>query len=175
MSTEVGIARRYARALFELIDDGADHLQAPLLQLSEAADINEVAAVLAAVSVPASRKHKMLSTIVKALPAELERLLAMLANREKLTLLPAIGAQLTEMMQANADAIDVELIAAIRLTAAVRNKIVAALEPVIGRKLNITTHQNKAIIGGFIVNIGDRRIDYSIRTRLNSMRAALAG
>jgi len=175
MSTEVGIARRYARALFELINDGADQLQQPLQQLAEAANHHEVATLLAATSVPAEVKKGVLSTIVKDLPSEMDRLLTILADRNKLTLLPVIADQLAAMMQTCAEAVDIELIAAIKLPAALRNKIAAALEPVVGKKLNITTHQNKAIIGGFIVNIGDRRIDHSIRTRLNGMRAALAG
>ncbi|MDQ6964514.1 MAG: F0F1 ATP synthase subunit delta, partial [Mariprofundales bacterium] len=86
----------------------------------------------------------------------------------------AIASQLTEMIQRSAETIDVELIAAVKIPAALRHKIEAALAPVVGKKLNITAHQNRAIIGGFIVNIGDRRIDHSIATRLNSMRAAVA-
>ncbi|MDX8412992.1 MAG: ATP synthase F1 subunit delta [Mariprofundales bacterium] len=175
MSTEVGIARRYARALFELINDGADHLQHPLQQLAEAANHHEVATLLATTSVPAEVKKGVLSTIVKDLPSEMDRLLTILADRNKLTLLPVIADQLKAMMQTCAEAVDVDLIAAIKLPAALRNKIAAVLEPVVGKKLNITTHQNKAIIGGFIVNIGDRRIDHSIRTRLNGMRTVLAG
>jgi len=175
MSTEAGIARRYARALFELVTDGADHLQVPLLQLAEAANHNEVADLLASTTVPSTVKIKVLSAIVQGLPAEMDRLLTILADRNKLTLLASIGSQFSEMMQSSAETIDVELIAAIKIPAALRNKIATSLESVVGRKLNITTHQHKAIIGGFIVNIGDRRIDHSIRTRLHGMRAALVG
>ena len=175
MSSEAAVARRYARALYELIAEGGEQLQAPLLQLAEAAKVDEVAALLEHTSVPASAKVKVLTAIVKELPAELGRLLDLLAARGKLSLLPEIGAQTTALLQADADAIDVELITAVKVPAAVRNKIAAALESVVGKKLKVTAHQNKAIIGGFIVNIGDRRIDHSIRTRLNGMRAALAG
>lgn len=175
MSSEAAVARRYARALYELIAEGGEQLQAPLLQLAEAAKVDEVAALLERTSVPASAKVKVLTAIVKELPAELGRLLDLLAARGKLSLLPEIGAQTTALLQADADAIDVELITAVKVPAAVRNKIAAALESLVGKKLKVTAHQNKAIIGGFIVNIGDRRIDHSIRTRLNGMRAALAG
>ncbi len=175
MSSEAAVARRYARALYELIAEGGEQLQAPLLQLAEAAKVDEVAALLERTSVPASAKVKVLTAIVKELPAELGRLLDLLAARGKLSLLPEIGAQTTALLQADADAIDVELITAVKVPAAVRNKIAAALESVVGKKLKVTAHQNKTIIGGFIVNIGDRRIDHSIRTRLNGMRAALAG
>jgi len=174
MSTEAGIARRYARALFELIDEGAANLTTPLSQLAEVAAIDDVADLLASASIPAAVKQATLVKIVGDLPEELNRLLSILAERNKLSLLSTIGAQVIELMQANADAVDVELIAAFKLPAAARKKIAGALETVIGKKLNITTHQNKAIIGGFIVNIGDRRIDHSIRTRLGAMRTALA-
>ena len=175
MSSEAAIARRYARALFDLISDGADNLQTPLLQLAEAAGNTEVADLLASTSIPASVKVNTLAAIVKGLPPELDRLLNLLAERGKLTLLAEIGAQTTALIQANADAIDVELITAVKVPAAVRNKIATALESAVGKKLHVTAHQNKSIIGGFVVNIGDRRIDHSIRTRLNGMRAALAG
>ncbi|MDQ6965174.1 MAG: F0F1 ATP synthase subunit delta, partial [Mariprofundales bacterium] len=76
MSTEAGVARRYARALFDLIDrDGLEHLQTPLLKLAEAAAHKDVAELLHSTSYPRDIKVGVLSTIVKDLPAELSRLL----------------------------------------------------------------------------------------------------
>jgi len=175
MSGEAVVARRYARALHELIRDGAGALRAPMGQLAEVAAVPEVAALLTNSAVPAEAKRRVLCAIVKDLPQELQRLIDILAERGKLSLLPLIQSQLAAMAQSESDTVDVELIVATRLPAAVRNKITAAMESVVGRKLNVTTHQDKRIIGGFIVNIGDRRIDHSIRTRLNGMRTALAG
>ncbi len=175
MSAEVVVARRYARALYELITEGADHLAEPLQGLAEVTAVPEVRDVLAIGGLPSDVKVKIIREAAGKLPDELERLLSLLAERNKLALLPLIHEQVTEMIQSRAEAVDVELVIATRLPAAVRNKVVQALESVVGKKLNVTTHQNKEIIGGFIVNIGDRRIDHSIRTRINGMRAALAG
>lgn len=176
MSSEAVIARRYARALHELIrDEGAGSLRAPLHRLAEAASHPEVAPLLRDPALPAAAKRGVLEALVKRMPKELRRLIALLAGRDKLALLPEIDRQLSEMIQRDADTVEVELIAATRLPASLRERIAAALEPVVGRKLKISVRQDERIIGGFIVNIGDRRIDHSIRTRLHGMRAALAG
>ncbi|MDX8409473.1 MAG: ATP synthase F1 subunit delta [Mariprofundales bacterium] len=174
MSTESRIARRYARALFELIDDGDAALRQPLAALTQASELDEMADFLALSTIPAASKKALLTSIVKELPAELDRFLTILADRNKLTLIATIGNQIEEMIQANAAEVDVELIVATRIPAALRNKIAAALETRVGKKLNFEVRQHKAIIGGFVINIGDRRIDHSVRTRLGGLRAAIA-
>jgi len=166
------IARRYARALFELIEENAS-LHQPLVDLTEVARNDELSALLANPAIPASIKESVLLAVVTELPEELKRLLSILSSRNKLSLLARIGEQVEAMIQANAAAVDVELIVATRISAALRNKIAAALEGTIGKKLNFKVHQHKAIVGGFIVNIGDRRIDHSLYSRLNGMRMAL--
>ncbi len=175
MSTESRIARRYARALFELIDGENAALRQPLAVLTELASVNEVAEVLSSPDIPAAQKKALLTSVIKELPVELDRFLTILADRDKLTLIATIGIQVEEMIQSNAAEVDVELIVATRISAALRNKVETALETRIGKKLNIEVHQHKAIIGGFIINIGDRRIDHSVRTRLGAMRTTITG
>ncbi|MDQ6950307.1 MAG: ATP synthase F1 subunit delta [Mariprofundales bacterium] len=175
MSSESRVARRYARAIFELIEEGATTLRQPLADLAEVAAMEDVATLLSNSTIPASVKKRILCATVTELPAELERLLTILTGRNKLTLLVLIGQQVDTMLQANASTVDVELIVATRITAALRNRIAVALEGTVGKALNIEVHQHKSIIGGFIVNVGDRRIDQSVRSRLNGLRAIMAG
>jgi len=39
--------------------------------------------------------------------------------------------------------------------------------------VKINVHVDSAILGGLVVRIGDRQIDYSLRARLEGMRKAL--
>lgn len=53
---------------------------------------------------------------------------------------------------------------------ALKNKI----EKVTGKKVHLRFHEDKSLIGGLIVKIGDRRIDGSIAGRLNTLTRELS-
>lgn len=49
------------------------------------------------------------------------------------------------------------------------------LETTAYESLEVDYHQDKALIGGMVIRIGDRVVDSSIRTKLDGMSKALAG
>ena len=47
------------------------------------------------------------------------------------------------------------------------------LEQVTGKKVELRLHEDKSLIGGVVVKIGDRRIDGSVAGRLETMKRKL--
>ena len=57
--------------------------------------------------------------------------------------------------------------------AAQQKAIADRLEQVTGKKVELRLHEDKSLIGGVVVKIGDRRIDGSVAGRLEMMKRKL--
>ena len=49
-----------------------------------------------------------------------------------------------------------------------------ALGDISGRSVRLNVSEDKSILGGLVVRIGDRLIDYSVRSRLEALKRAMA-
>jgi len=173
MST-LAISRRYAQALFELIQDGSD-LGEGLSQLAAVASVDEVRNILVSPSVDAQAKIAILNKVCAGLTAEHAGLIALLGRRNKLQLLPEINVMVEQMIRDSESEISASVTSATKLTAKNQAEISAALARQSGRKVRLETALDASLLGGLVVRIGDRQIDYSLRTRLESMRRAIVG
>ena len=61
------------------------------------------------------------------------------------------------------------------LSAAQLGALAAKLKAREGREIKIQSSVDPELLGGLVVRIGSRQIDSSIRTRLNSLAAAMKG
>jgi len=168
------ISRRYAQALFELISDGVD-LHKDLSLVATAACNEEVCAVLCSPEYPAALKHQVIVKVAGGnVCGEVDRLVAMLTERNKSTLLPEISAIVDDMVHRADSQLDASVTVATAISKATETKLNKALAASTGKKVRLTISEDKSILGGLVVQIGDRKIDYSLRTKLNGMRRALA-
>lgn len=171
MST-ASISRRYARALFELQQEGVA-IAEPLAVAAAVAAHADVAAVLDEPKVPAKAKAAIIDKAGKGLGKEIGRLVLMLCERGKGSLLPEINSMFTEMVRQASSQVEAEVISATPLNKAMQDKIAAALGKSVGRNVVIKASQDKDILGGLVVRLGDRQIDYSLRTRLEGLKRAM--
>ncbi|MDQ6993403.1 MAG: F0F1 ATP synthase subunit delta [Mariprofundus sp.] len=173
MSTLV-ISRRYAQALFELIEEGSD-LGKGLTMLAEVAEVDEVHQVLISPALHADLKISILDKICGGLTGELKNLVELLASRNKLELLPEIDAVVGKMILDSKKEITASVISAVSLSSDIEDQISALLEKESGCKVRVESSLDASLLGGVVVRIGDRQIDYSLRSRLDSMRKSIAG
>jgi len=167
------VSRRYARALFELVQEDAA-LNDDLTALAATASADEVAELLSSPEYPAEVKQAVLLKAAGKLSKQAKRLVEMLCERNKSELLPEIQQMLEEMIRQAESEVDADVIVATEIDASLKQKLAAALETSIGKKVRLNYETDKDILGGMIINIGDRKIDYSLRTKLNGLRRALA-
>jgi len=168
------ISRRYASALFELINEGSK-IELDLAKVAAVAATDEVAAVLDCPEYPARLKCNI---IIKAaggkVSAEIGRLVGLLVERGKACLLPEINAQVKEMIRLAASKLDADVTVATSLSKAMQDKLCKALVASTGKQVRLSVSEDQSILGGMVVRIGDRKIDYSLRTKLAGLRRALA-
>jgi len=166
------ISRRYARALFELIQEGSE-IQPSLGHAAQVVSMDDVVELLAAPRVTSEAKARVIEKAAGKLSGEVEQLIKMLCVRNKAELLPEINEIVNEMVRQAASKVEVDVISAAKLDAALKQKVAVVLGKAVGRKVKINVHVDSAILGGLVVRIGDRQMDYSLRTRLEGMRKAL--
>lgn len=171
MST-TAISRRYARALFEIQAEGVA-VGESLRNAAAVAEVAEVAEVLDQPQIPVSAKVAILDKAAKGLGTEVTRLVTMLCERSKASLLPEINALFEEMVRLASSEIEAEVVAATAIDKATGDKIAAALSKAVGRKVLIKASRDKKILGGLVVRLGDRQLDYSLRSRLDGLKRAM--
>jgi F-type H+-transporting ATPase subunit delta len=173
-SNTAQVSRRYARALFELVQEGST-LSEGLAVVAAVAASDEVAEVLASNTYPARVKQDiLLKATAGKLSKEIERLVIMLCERNKARLLPEIHQLVEEMIHLSESEVDADVVVAESLDETLQQKLGDALAASTGKKVRLSYTTDKNIIGGMIINIGDHKIDCSLRTKLDNLRRALA-
>lgn len=172
MSTRV-IARRYARALFDLENEGVK-VASGLERLAAAAELDEVKPLLADPELPVDAKAGLLIKLAASPGKELESFVALLCERGKAVLLPEIYEVFDLMRRQAADEVAADVVVATKLDAKEQTALATSLGKALGKKVSVTVHEDKDIIGGLVVRIGDRQIDHSVRSRLENLRRSIA-
>jgi len=171
MSTR-SVARRYARALFELEQEGVK-LRDSLAAVASVVAAPEIAVLLGRSGVPADRKAAVITRSAHNKSKEIDRLVTLLCERNKAELLPEIAELVESMIRQAASEIEAEVIGAVKLDAASQDKIAKSLGKSLGRKVNLNVSCDPGILGGLVVRVGDRQLDYSLRTRLQGLKRAM--
>lgn len=169
----VAVSRRYARALFDLSREGID-LAAGLSALAEVVSVKEVQDFLDLPGCTPEQKVKVLKKAIGSLSDELARLVSLLCERGKTSLLPEINELFEEMVRADKESVVATVVVATKPDAESRKKIQATIADVAGKKVQLEIVEDRQLLGGMVVNIGDRQIDCSLRGRLEGLRRAIA-
>ncbi len=172
-SNTAQVSRRYARALFELVQEGSS-LRDDLAGVAAVASAGEMAEFLASPEYPAALKQGVLLKAAGKISQEVTRLVTILCERNKSELLPEIHLLVEEMIRQSESEVDADIVVATEINEALQQKLAAALEASTGKKVRLNYATDKNILGGMIITIGDRKIDYSLRTKLDGLRRVLA-
>ena len=176
MAENVTIARPYADAAFKLAEAGnalgawSDALD----RLAAVAADGQMQECIAnpGVSV-ASLKQLMLDVAGSGLSAEQQNFIQVLAENERLGVLPEIRDLFTSLKNGAEGTKEAIIQSAFELDGAARAQLVADLEQRFGCKIKATVVVEPDLIGGVRIAVGDQVIDDSVRGKLASMATAL--
>jgi len=171
-------ARRYAQAMLDIAGRGAGDGQVDAFRDS----LNALAAGLGAgslralrdPSVPLARRMDALRAVTANEPAAIRSLLLLLAERDRLALLPGIATALADLVDRRAGIAKAKITTAIELDQGQQTAFVAQLERASGKKLRASFAVDPGLIGGAKVQVGDHLVDTSVRAKLDALRAQLA-
>jgi F-type H+-transporting ATPase subunit delta len=176
MAERSTIARPYAEAVFRLAD-GAGKLREwseMLAALAQVAGNERIQAAIADPNVPSPKVAGLFVSILAGkLSGEAENLVRVLADNQRLEVLPEIRAQFEVLKNDREGVVEAHIISAFDLDAAQRSELTALLEKHTGRKVRSSLAVDKELIGGVRVVIGDKVIDASMRAQLHALESAL--
>jgi|UPI0003798D2C F-type H+-transporting ATPase subunit delta len=176
MSTAL-IARRYASALFELHQEKDASFDRDMLVNAALLVAHEDAVQV--IESPVYSEAVKASFVKGALKGEdanvVTRLIDLLAGRNKLSLLPEIVVQLDELIAQASRALEAKVTVASPLDKREQSSLAKSLKALLGSDVTLNVVQDNAILGGLVIQMGDRKIDCSLRGKLEGLRRTIAG
>ncbi|MBX7482518.1 F0F1 ATP synthase subunit delta [Qipengyuania qiaonensis] len=175
---QASLAGRYASALFDLASENGTvtSVESDLEKLETAlAESVELAAVTTNPKVSRADAQKALGGVSTVLGvSELtQNFLGVLAQNRRLAQLPAVIRAFRAIAAAQRGEVTAEVTSAHALTDAQLAELKTKLTAREGRTVKLSTKVDPDLLGGLVVTIGSKRIDASIRTRLNSLSQAM--
>lgn len=175
MAETLTIARPYAEAAFNLARESNQlpSWSGALARLATVVD-NEVARDL--VGNPQLSPAQVASVIADAagqLSAEQMNFVRVLADNERLEVLPEITSSFDALRNAHEGVLDARIASAYPLNEQQISDIVATLAGKYGKQVKATVNVQPDLIGGVSIRIGDQVIDASVRGKLARMASAM--
>jgi F-type H+-transporting ATPase subunit delta len=172
------VARRYAQALLDLgVEQGTlDRLVDEVGTVAAAWEASpELQNALENPLVAHAAKKAVISELAEQIGATptTKHALLLLVDRRRTKALPYVARQLRELADARKGVVRAEVTAAAPLAEAYYTRLQAQLEKMTGQRVVIDRKTDPTLIAGVVTRIGDRILDGSLRTRLQSIRDAI--
>lgn len=175
MSQLTTAARPYALAAFDFAVEKSsiDEWQAMLFFAAQVAIDKKMHQFLAGADA-ASKVATMFSSICgDQLDTHGQNLIKILAENNRLALLPEISTMFNAYKVEREKQINVDVTSATKLDAAQKKNLSKALEKRFDRKVHLNCSVDPSIIAGLIIKAGDTVIDGSVNSQLNRLNDAL--
>jgi len=177
MSDLTGIARPYARAVYELAKekDSFDKWTDMMLFLSTVVQDEAMIDVLDSPKLTDEQKAELLLAISKGqVDDQGKNLINVLSENDRLSLIPEICTLYEVYRDEDKGVVEAEVVSAQTLSKDDEKKLAAALTKRLGCEVKIVSKVDETLLGGAIIHAGDLVIDGSIQGRLSKLASSLA-
>jgi len=177
---QFGLASRYTGALYSaaMKAKNLDTVDKEIAQIAEMCRTSTTFKdFLADPSVPKKKKSESIMALMKELKFTdtTVHLFGVMASNGRLPETEKVARQFNEIMMASRGEVKAVVTSAEPLTVKELADVTAACQANIGtgKKLNLETKVDASIIGGLVIDVGDKHIDLSINTKIRKMEALL--
>jgi ATP synthase F1 delta subunit len=170
-------ARVYAEALFDVAKEKGklDAVRGELAQFVDAVDGNrELQVFFFSPYFSSAETVAGLTRAVSGADAELLNFLELLIEKQRMPEIFRIRRQLDELWKQENRRIDVTVTSAVTLEPAVVEKVGEEIERQTGQKVDLSSRVDAEILGGIVLQVGNKVLDASIRSRLEKLRKSVA-
>lgn len=168
-------ARRYAEAAFQVAQQDGD-MSSWLTDLQAAADLVQESRVASYFRDPATgtqEKLAKLNEVFGHFSPHVLNLLRVLTVSHRLHLLPPVMREFEALEKQARGVLEAEVTVARPMSDGERAEIEQRLNTLTGKHVELQTHVDPRILGGIIIQIGDKLIDASVAGRLQRLRQNL--
>ena len=174
---KTAVARRYAQALFELLDQSTiEATRGTLNGLAQAIkDSSSLRHVIASPVFGVEDKIGVLTELAGrfACPPVVKAFLWQLVKKNRVRFLPDIADAFAKLVDRSKGTQQVTVSSASPLPAAEQDRIKTRLQETLKREVDVTFQTDAAHLAGLQIYIGSRVVDSTVRGRLNAMQALL--
>ena len=175
---KTAVARRYAQALFELLDASTiDPTRAALTGLGEAIkDSVSLRHVVASPTFGAEEKIAVLAELGSRLgcPPVGKTFLAQLVKKNRVGFLPEIAEAFVKLADASKGTQQISVSSATALPTAEQDRISTRLGEVLKRQVDVTFLTDARHLAGVQIHLGSTVVDSTVRGRLQAMQSLLS-
>lgn len=177
-SISLGIATRYATALFELAREASilPALEADVTALADALAVStDLRAVIASPMIRREDQGSAIAAIASKLGVTplVANTLALMSQKRRLFVLPQLLTSLADQIAAEKGEMTAEVTAARALTAEQSKKLAETLKSRVGKTVKLNTTVDESLIGGLVVKLGSTMIDTSVKAKLAALQNAM--
>lgn len=170
-------AKRYAQAAFDIsVETGfTDAWRAAIDQIAEFMGDPEVKRVLENTRVAKASKQQLIEAALHDLPPLPLNLARLLVRKGRTALAPEIAAEFHMLLEQRQGIERAHATTAVPMSDAERDALAQRLRTQTGHQVVLETSVDPALLGGVVVQIGDRLVDASTRAKLEALRHSLVG
>jgi F-type H+-transporting ATPase subunit delta len=170
-------ARRYAQAVFEIAleKNELDRWRADLEKLAAAMADATFLGAMDSPKIKFDDKARLLTKRLGEISPAARNLALLLISRNGAGMLGQIAAEYRRMLDAYHGIQTAEVITAVPLDDADKNRLAEHLSAVVGSQVTVKAAVDPRILGGVVARVGGKLLDGSTRSRLEALKKELKG
>jgi F-type H+-transporting ATPase subunit delta len=174
---KTAVARRYAQALFELLDAATiESTRAALTGLAQA--IKDSVALRHVVASPAYGAEVKIAVLVElgsrlGCPPVGQTFLGQLVKKNRVGFLPEISEAFGKLADASKGTQQITMFSAVAIPLAEQHQISTRLREILKREVDVTFHTDARHLAGVQIRLGSTVVDSTVRGRLQAMQSLL--
>ena len=167
--------RRYAQAIFDLAleNDQVEQWGEDLEVVAEVFGDAEFNALLKHADMPAADKLNATASVLADINPLVRNLVDLLVSKNSVDSILDVYSGYTELLDRHLGRQRVEITTAVPLESAESDRIGSFVTGLIRSEVVLTTKVDESILGGLVIQIGDRLLDGSTKARLDGLRNRL--
>lgn len=177
LSAAERLADKYALAIFEIAEDTSSiqNMYKQLLGVQDLLKSNEdLSNFIYNPLVPkVSKKEVTQKIFADSIETMLLNFLLVLIEKERISLFDAICKAYKKFMNEKENIVDVKVTTARAMSAEQETEVVEKVSKMLNKKVVLNKHIDEKILGGIVIQVGDKLIDGSVLRQLKNIRRSL--
>jgi ATP synthase F1 delta subunit len=171
------IARTYAEALFEVAKERGklDEIHEQLGQLVDAVEQDrDLQVFFFSPYFSSGEKREGLERAISGAEPELINFFELLIDKHRMPVVFRVRARFDDLWAEENKLLEVTLTSAVQLDPKVVDRVGQEIERQTGRRIELTSDVDDAILGGLVLRVGNMVLDASLRNKLEKLRKEVA-
>jgi len=171
------VASRYAKSVFDLAIEIklVDKVFNDMLLIDRVCNENRSLVIM--LKNPIIRYDFKLNVLTRIFQKHVEEItmkfMTLICRKNRADILPATSKVYVELYHGYKGIIRADVSSAVKLSSEIQKDFISIVTKATGKKVELSTNVNESLIGGYILQVGDKMIDNSLKNKINNLRREL--